>query len=531
MAANSAELAHQIAELEASLAQPLPEAVRILIEQQLAALREQRTTLLTIGPGAQIGDMTMGDIAGQNIDKRTEGNVNLSTDAHIDGIAVGLNLGTIIYGRDPNEDERRCLAWYLARLAGKLSRLPLRGLEERLDHGDGVALERVYVDMAVGGGFITEFDERDPDYVSYFENEDTSQPVKQVYHPDWALPSKALYGHYVSVLVNNQARQEANVLGRDSLVSEFVAQHLNAVILGDPGSGKSTFLRHFTWALACRGLDQFSATTELFGWNSERRVLPMILPLRTLSRRIATDGAHPATVFSTLRDEMHACCMHQVDDLLSAALANGSALVLLDGLDEVPLEVQPGQSASRRETLQAVREFVQLHAHAQVVLTCRIRAFDDSSREFLGWPVKTLAPFTLGQVRHFVRAWYQELVGKAQITPAQAEQLSAALIDAIVNSPKLRTMAETPLLLTMMALVLFNKGELPRDRPQLYERILELLLGQWDQVREGQSLAEAVGLRDWGSDRIQPLLDRLSYEAHQRGMSQDGRGRVARGDL
>ncbi|MCG8348824.1 MAG: hypothetical protein MI924_13720 [Chloroflexales bacterium] len=104
--------------------------------------------VVDMGGSNQFGAASFGDVAGHDVRKGIEGEVTLSADARINGVAVGVNLGTIIYGRDPSEDERRRLAWYLARLASKLSRLPLRGLEERLDRGDGVALARVYVRLA-----------------------------------------------------------------------------------------------------------------------------------------------------------------------------------------------------------------------------------------------------------------------------------------------------------------------------------------------------------------------------------------------
>ena len=128
-------------------------------------------------------------------------------------------------------------------------------------------------------------------------------------------------------------------------------------------------------------------------------------------------------------------------------------------------------------------------------------------------------------------AFYAELIANGQLERAQAEKLGQELIDTIVASPKLRAMAKTPLLLTMMVLVLYHDGPLPRDRPLLYERILELLLGQWDKLREGQSLAEAIGQPDWDSERIRPLLDQLSYQAHDTASSEDGRGRLRRGRL
>jgi predicted NACHT family NTPase len=144
--------------------------------------------------------------------------------------------------------------------------------------------------------------------------------------------------------------------------------------------------------------------------------------------------------------------------------------------------------------------------------------------------VETLAPFTLGQVRHFVPAWYAELAEKTTLTSENAQRYSERLVERIVPNRQLAEMAETPLLLTMMALVLYNKGDLPRDRPQLYEDILDLLLGRWDTVQEkgGHTLAEYIGLPEWDSERLLPLLDRLSYDAHRTAASEDGRGRLAK---
>ncbi len=514
---------------------------------------------VSMGSHNQFGDTSIGDVVGG--DKLRSGDIAASTvalgsdamassialsdDARINGVAVGINLGTIIYGRDPSEDERRRLAWYLARLANKLARMPLRGLEERLDHGEGIAMERVYIELATTNQekvypiseeqsyFIVGNDLPEPLSIYLRSNKFPLRPTT-AYDPDFVLPhvaivnvtSQRVFGHGYAPDAVSQI-----CFWRARLAIEEIRNHQRLVLLGDPGGGKSTFLRHLAWALALRGLDQVNTMTALYGWENAQSRLPIILPLRTLAGAIATAGAQEATVFAVLRTVMHDCCVLQVDDLLSAALDQGSALLLCDGLDEVPLKAVPGVSADRTQTLEVLRAFALLYPKVQIVLTCRVRAFDDPLRTRLGWPVETLDAFTLGQVRHFVPAWYAELVARKQITAEQAQRLSATLIDSIIASPKLTEMAKTPLLLTLMTLVLFNKGELPRDRPQLYERILDLLLGQWDMVREGKSLAQAIGLLDWDSSRFQPLLDQISYQAHLAGSSEDGRGRLDRGDL
>src|SRR5262245_53127581 len=97
--------AQQIAALEEALRLPLPESTLAQIAQELRALREGAAPVIT-APHAE-RDV---NIATQQSISSTTGAV--SNDGRIDGVAVGVNLGTIIYGRTPQEDERRQLVWY-----------------------------------------------------------------------------------------------------------------------------------------------------------------------------------------------------------------------------------------------------------------------------------------------------------------------------------------------------------------------------------------------------------------------------------
>ena len=456
----------------------------------------------------------------------TTGTANVS--GTVNGVAVGVNLGTIIYGRDPSEDQRRRLVWYLEALAGDLRCLPLRGLDTNLAqatnasaHSTGISLAQVYV-MVATTQTVTLAKGTAKVVGPYFEDADPRKALLPAYDPEQALPDVAVVNR------GDVGREGANGsyhLVRQRLGSE-VAHAGSFVLLGDPGGGKSTFLHHLAWVLAQRGLDQLDATTRLCGWADATRLMPVLLPLRTLAATIAGGVPDATSVYTALRTVVANKGVATPDDLLTDALVRGAVLILLDGLDEVPVAATP-TSADRLTTLRAVRAFAERYGKTRVLLTCRTRAFTDAVQVSLGWPVETLAPFTLGQIRHFVPAWYDGLV-TASFTRAQAARLSAELVATIAGSTRLREMAATPLLLTLMALLLYHRGTLPRDRPRLYEEIMLLLLGQWDKVREGQNLAEVIGRPDWTSDRLRPLLDALSYKAHLAGSSLDGRGRLDR---
>jgi formylglycine-generating enzyme required for sulfatase activity len=452
-----------------------------------------------------------------------QGAVKLSGEACINGVAVGINLGNIVYGRDPQEDERRQMAYYLDDLAARLAQLSLRGLEEQLDQGKGLLLRQVYVSPTTTSRAVVS--QGDAQAVAdYFVDRDSLKALKPQFHPDTAQP-------HMAITVGRAASGGAvYILERALLASEVAQQHRQLVLLGDPGAGKSTFLRHLAWVLARRGLDQLSQDTELVGWDADYRRMPILLPLPALASSLAGTGNDATSIVAAIRQHLRSFDVDWTDNFLREALHRGGVQLLLDGLDEVPSVVRPGL-ADRTVVLQAIHLFERAYPQVRIVVTCRTSAFNEHLRCILQWPVETIARFTFGQMQHFIAGWFNELALKGQLTVEQVGQYTRMLLDAIRSSPKLRAMAEIPLLLTMMAVILYNKGVLPRDRPQLYERILELLLGQWDKVRDGPGLAEVIGEAEWSSDRLRPLFDQLAYRAHVMAPSSESEGWLERGTV
>jgi len=458
----------------------------------------------------------------------TTGSVN-ADDSEFYGPVVGVNLGTIIYGRPPEEAERQRLVAYLEQVTKSHNTLRVVGVGS--SHlASGIDLASAYMMLAVQGR------QRVVRPLTAEEVEAYQQRTFEI--PEELSADRCLPNHAVMAVAERDGHV---VLLRAELATETVLEHPYLVLCGPPGSGKSTFAKHLVWALAQRGRDQINHHTGLLGWNDHQRLLPVFMPLRTLAGALVGKDLGLADT-PNIGLLLNAVCAHlqttygleQPRELLSAGLDRSrKVLFVFDGLDEVPLETT-SESLDRRSLLTFVRLFANAYA-ARILITCRSRAWTDEYRQITQWPMVELAPLSGGQMTQFINTWFPLLHAKGLIEheaiARYGEQLTQALHDP--HRRRLRDMADNPLLLSMMIFVLARKGVLPRDRHSLYDDILKQLLGEWDTTsRNGQNLGQAVGDdRITGDEVRDQVLDRLCYQAHLTATSADGRGRIPSREL
>ena len=121
-------------------------------------------------------------------------------------------------------------------------------------------------------------------------------------------------------------------------VLDLLSQRDGLVILGDPGSGKTTFLKYLTVMLA---QDQGAAV----GMAGR---LPVLVPLSAYANALA-QGDISLQAFMGQYYRNRGIDL-PVDRLIDDALAHGRALVMLDGLDEVQATAQRSLVVERVET-------------------------------------------------------------------------------------------------------------------------------------------------------------------------------------
>jgi formylglycine-generating enzyme required for sulfatase activity len=294
------------------------------------------------------------------------------------------------------------------------------------------------------------------------------------------------------------------------VLSEIV-RHRQLVILGEPGSGKSTVGRHLCRAIAAQD------EACLADWPAASRpTLPFLVNLRDLARSLPeTEEAWPADQADHQRVLLLWRFLEQgwekgqftgLRQIVEAALADKkkpAPLFYFDGLDEVRPDL-------RRRVAQVVRAWGERYTNARILVSCRVRSYLADSPWRLPFPDVTLLPFTLKeQVPQFVQGWFAELESIDWLNRPAAE-LSQELLQAIDARPELQLLAPSPLLLTMMSLVHGTDKELPSSKAKLYHRLVMLLLWEWEEEKDNGVGLSALFRKIGDSNGSMALLRRVA---------------------
>lgn len=291
------------------------------------------------------------------------------------------------------------------------------------------------------------------------------------------------------------------------------------IILGKPGSGKTTFLKHL--AVDC----------------SRGKFQPDLLPVLIELRQIRSTNWQLINAIS----EQIGLSQNYTEILLQ----QGRLLILMDGLDEVPTDKlrrnvqEQVQSFSRRFGIQVqqlryalseldqvrkvnydlsqdyqrkldkilqeernlallgidiirvdeerrelvLQEFYELID--KVYSLCQYNRFILTCRTQIGIPPQGFTPVEIAdfndeQVEKFVRNWFQPS-GQVRLDINNKWQVFES---AIQKNLSIKELTVTPVLLSLMCLVLQDEGDIPSQIPLLYRKGIRLLLENWNELKD-----------------------------------------------
>ena len=309
------------------------------------------------------------------------------------------------------------------------------------------------------------------------------------------------------------------------------------VLLGGPGSGKSTFANFVALCMAGEMLGATAINLKTLTapippepdsrdkepkpqrWD-HRSLLPVHVVLRDFASQLPAPGTavNADTVWQHVEGRLKQAALGNFAPHLQDELLKRGGLILLDGLDEVP---DPAIRCA--QVKQALQDFADTFSNCRFLVTSRTYAYQHQDWKLTGFAEVALLPFTPGQVQRFVDAWYAHMSELERLSDSDAKGRAEVLKRTIERNERLAELAERPLLLTLIARLHTERGgALPEKREELYAQAVELLLNQWESLKvrfKPDGTKEiAPSLAEWlnaGRDDIRRELDKLAFEAHR----------------
>jgi hypothetical protein len=230
-----------------------------------------------------------------------------------------------------------------------------------------------------------------------------------------------------------------------------------AVVLGDPGAGKSTL-------------------SQIIGMRltENRRHVPFHIIMREID--FSSSG------FSIVKEiERRIEQIYQLDplpNLVERFLIEGTGVLIFDGLDEL---LDP--SMRRRAA-----EIIEIASHrfplVPMLVTCRYVCYSQAKLKSELFSEFGIAPFSEDEVREYVTKWSAQQEQSASDTGRAMSAERRAYVESFMEaSTGFSDMRGNPLLLSFICVLYHGRGEIPRRRPQLFDKCVDLLLRAWDSSR------------------------------------------------
>lgn len=283
------------------------------------------------------------------------------------------------------------------------------------------------------------------------------------------------------------------------------------VVLGGPGQGKSTIGQFLAQLLRARLIANTArvppevseiADVTLARAKAEHIDLsgPLRFPIHIALPRYAdaiNKNEHAPSLLSFATTHMSKLAEEDIDvSLLREWLGQFPALIILDGLDEVP------RTSNRSDVIRAIERLVadlyEADADAMLVVTSRPQGYLDDldRRHWAHWNLADLD--TPNAIRFAAR------LGEVLVPEVTRRQEVISILAEAANDTSTAPLMISPLQISLLFSLVLTRNDIPKDRWTLFERHYETLRDR--EIAKGGTNGDLI--RDYRSE-----IDLIHYDA------------------
>lgn len=292
----------------------------------------------------------------------------------------------------------------------------------------------------------------------------TAELIPQHFDTQTRMPIDQLYvvPHFYAKTndVQRTAAMSADInLAADRITFPFhhaMRRMYRTVVLGAPGAGKTTLTQKMMHDLCSNS-------------GVGKVCVPFLVTLRKYEQ---AKNDSTMSIAEYIADYITSELQIEVPEgTIEYLLRTGRAVAIFDGLDEL-LHLE-----QRRTIAYAVESFGRRYPESSVVVTSRIRGYNEVGLSSLIYTHMYLEDLDDESVEEYARKWYNA-------NPRLMQREKEVIVrDFLHDSETARDLRSNPLLLSLMCNIYKGAGYIPQNRADLYDRCATMLFDEWDQSR------------------------------------------------
>ncbi|MFN9222816.1 MAG: SUMF1/EgtB/PvdO family nonheme iron enzyme [Planctomyces sp.] len=277
-----------------------------------------------------------------------------------------------------------------------------------------------------------------------------------------------------------------------------------ALLLGEPGAGKTTAARQLAWRLA-------SGTVQPWELNLPAGICPVLLRFRDLSDAAAgADGGLKQFLTESLFRPLAPEGLQQPGTELWDSTTI-PILWILDGLDEIV------DHAVRQRIARWITQALHDRENDRFLVTCRFAGYNRAGIS-LGPGFREFHVQALNETdqQRFIYDWFTlvyERLGKNSQAADKAGRLLQKLSLSEYQTRKMRELTGNPMLLTVLCLVFHDNEDLPKQRSEVYAHCVKVLLEHWRKELYAAG-AGSVPRQPLDAEAVEEVLQQLAWWLH-----------------